>query len=722
MLPLNKNRLPELFRQAQVLMQRGENRKALNALQVLVEQAPKQPEFRFHLGRLHAVMGQWENAVEHLAETTRLAPREPNVWAALADAAAGLGDDKVIRRVRGEIKKAKLDPQVRISIQARLKRDKSATKRTSGSLEVAVINQVAALLDAMAFADALKITSDLVKAHPRNPVAWTMHGVALNGENRNAEAEKALREALAIDPDYGEALGYLGEVLLQSSDRLEEAAQVLERAHQRLPRAPRILGALGRAHYEKGDIVLALEHQNSLVSQQPTIPEGRLARARTLCSLSKYAAALEDLDWLQDNGHDSLESGLQRAETLQLMGRHADAVQVLKMLEAEHGPSPRIAKTKGTILQAGGDAQAARAAFEEALDSGEESGAVYLNLARGQRFTEVTPLVERMQAAHTRGTLHGADLANLNFALAKAFEDLDRADESWTHLKQACDLMLKLTPPSPGVAEQNRKREARFYSDFDPVRIGTCGHAEDRTIFVSGMPRSGTTLVEQIISSHSTVTGCGESPTLKPLVGALMREQDPAAGRISKVSDARLAQLGRDYAAGMEALHGPAQRRTDKSLRCAADAGLIWLSLPNARLVSVKRDPRDTLFSIYKTQFTFGSHRYSYGLDLLVEEYRNHLAEVERWKAHAPERLYEISYESLVHNPEAETRKLLEFCDLEWEDACLNFHQNTRSVQTLSMYQVRQPMYRSSVAAWKKFEAHLGPLLDGLAEFVDFDD
>jgi hypothetical protein len=143
-------------------------------------------------------------------------------------------------------------------------------------------------------------------------------------------------------------------------------------------------------------------------------------------------------------------------------------------------------------------------------------------------------------------------------------------------------------------------------------------------------------------------------------------------------------------------------------------APLAWLALPNAKIVALKRDPRDNLWSMLKNRFVNGLHLYTYSQADLVDTYRLYQDYLDLWRALAPERIYEIEYEALVSNPEEEVRKLLAFCELEWEDACLNFHKTERNVKTLSLAQVRQPLYNSSVGKWRLYETHLTEMLDGL--------
>jgi hypothetical protein len=250
---------------------------------------------------------------------------------------------------------------------------------------------------------------------------------------------------------------------------------------------------------------------------------------------------------------------------------------------------------------------------------------------------------------------------------------------------------------------------------FDWAGTRIAGAHPGAPIFVTGMPRSGTTLVEQIIASHSRVTGAGEVALLQAACQKLIfarpdryEERRP----LSTIPADEIAALGHDFLRTMAERFPGADIITDKSITTYMYIGLVKLALPNARIVVVRRDPRDTLLSIYKNRFPEGTHLYAYDLRDLADYYATFVEMVEFWRSEFPEGFTEITYETLVANPEEESRRLIAACGLEWEDACLNFHENRRKVDTLSVYQVRQPISGGSVKAWQRYEAELAPMID----------
>ena len=247
---------------------------------------------------------------------------------------------------------------------------------------------------------------------------------------------------------------------------------------------------------------------------------------------------------------------------------------------------------------------------------------------------------------------------------------------------------------------------------FDRVR--GWGDPSPRPIFIVGMPRSGTTLVEQILASHPEVHGAGELIRIPNLAQDLFGAGDlglPAAA--AALGREELDAAARDYLDYVGARAGAAARATDKLPENYHHLGLIAAMLPNARIVHVARDPMDVCVSNYLVRFQWG-HAWSYAFDSLGREYRAYERLMRHWRAVLPSPVHEQSYESLVESLESESRRLVAFCGLDWDERCLEFHRTERSVHTASGWQVRQPIYRRSVERWRNYERHLGPLREAL--------
>lgn len=243
------------------------------------------------------------------------------------------------------------------------------------------------------------------------------------------------------------------------------------------------------------------------------------------------------------------------------------------------------------------------------------------------------------------------------------------------------------------------------------------GNPSDAPVFILGMPRSGTSLVEQILASHSHVHGAGEREEMLRLADRLpelLNDSRTYPGCIDGLSISSSAEIADAFLKALKRLNPHAARITDKMPGNFHHVGLIATLFPNAKIIHCRRDPRDTCLSIFFGDFV-GSHAYSYDLTNLGRYYRQYERLMAHWHKVLPGRILDVSYEDLVEQQEDWSRRMVKFCDLDWERGCLEFHKTSRNVQTRSNAQVRQPIYRSSIARWRPFETHLEPLVAALS-------
>ena len=306
----------------------------------------------------------------------------------------------------------------------------------------------------------------------------------------------------------------------------------------------------------------------------------------------------------------------------------------------------------------------------------------------------------------------------LHFALAKAYNDLKRYEPAFEHLQKGN--AIKRRRVSYGEAldmEFSRAIAASFTSELFETRRGA-GDPSDVPVFVVGMPRSGTTLVEQILASHPSVFGAGELMYMYRLA-----ESGHAGGNfpfdIASLPDDALRRFGGFYAARVRALAPQAKRIVDKLPANFRLVGLIRLALPNARIIHVRRDPLDTCFSCYSKLFSQNLD-FTYDLGELGRYYKAYDKLMEHWRNVLPEgAMLEVQYEDLVSDFEPQARRLIAYCGLEWDDGCLSFHKTVRPVRTASAGQVRQPVFKTSIGRWRPYREHLRPLLDALGVSPD---
>jgi hypothetical protein len=302
------------------------------------------------------------------------------------------------------------------------------------------------------------------------------------------------------------------------------------------------------------------------------------------------------------------------------------------------------------------------------------------------------------------------DEANLRFSLGKAYDDLGEYEKAIQHFDHANRLRQRGTSFNRGARDHLADRlVAKFTADFFSRNVALGSDCE-LAVLVLGMPRSGTTLVEQILSSHPAVAAGGELTFWNESISTFRADE---AGRIDPSWASKIAG---DYRSLLTTIAPTAQRVTDKMPHNFHHLGLIHAVFPRARIIHCRRHPVDTCLSIYFQDFARAMH-FAYDRDNLVAAYRQYLKLMAHWRSVLPaDRFLEIQYEELVADREAMTRKMIAFCGLDWDDACLHSERNPRSVRTASVWQARQPVYKTSVARWRRYEPWLGSLRELLPD------
>lgn len=369
----------------------------------------------------------------------------------------------------------------------------------------------------------------------------------------------------------------------------------------------------------------------------------------------------------------------------------------------------------GKLLMELGLIEAAQTAFAAAVALAPNRGAFYYNLAHVKRFTADDPYVRAMETlANNPAMLSEEDHLKLQFALAKAHADLGAHARSFQHLLQgnACKRRLISYDEAATIGELERIR--RSFDTATLRRLGGSGNPSGLPVFIVGMPRSGTTLVEQILASHPDVHAAGELYDLDRIARGLAGDSGAFPEIVADLTAARLRELGTAYLGGLKVEKPAALRVTDKMPWNFRFLGLIRLILPNARIIHIRRDPIDTCLSCFSKLFG-ANQEFSYDQAELGRYYRAYGGLMDHWRAALPpESMLEVVYEDLVADFAVQARQIVAYCGLDWNDACLDFHRTNRPVLTASAVQVRQPIYRSATEYWRPYRAYAEPLIQAL--------
>ncbi|MDH4235466.1 MAG: sulfotransferase, partial [Gallionella sp.] len=305
----------------------------------------------------------------------------------------------------------------------------------------------------------------------------------------------------------------------------------------------------------------------------------------------------------------------------------------------------------------------------------------------------------------------------LHFALGKCFDDLGDHERAFPHFLEGCKLKRATVNYDTAQMTQQFDNVMRVFDQASIERLRGGGNPSHVPIFVLGMPRSGTTLTEQIIASHPEVYGAGELPDLQAIAQREVAGTTGFPGNILALDQAGLTRWADDYVAGLRQRAPDAMHITDKMPGNFWYIGLINVMLPNARIIHVNRNPVDTCLSCFT--ILFNTLIQTYDLAELGRYYVDYARLMDHWRKVLPAGAFlDVQYEEIVADQDTQARRIIDFCGLEWSDACIDFHNSKRAVNTASVTQVRQPIYKSSVERWRPYEKYLGPLLDALGDLA----
>jgi tetratricopeptide (TPR) repeat protein len=404
--------------------------------------------------------------------------------------------------------------------------------------------------------------------------------------------------------------------------------------------------------------------------------------------------------------------GLGRVKNEQ--GNLDEAVSAYRKAIAIDPDNEEFFEELGKTFSEHAEIEKAVSAYRRAIEINPRNAVAYRAMAKHKKFTDYDDDMKAMESLYSQKGLPRESSIELAFALGKAYEDLGNYDKSMEYVIKAASLKRSSFDYSVSESkEQFDKIRTIFSRDFFSRHTGT-GSPEQTPIFILGMPRSGTSLVEQILASHADVFGAGEINDLRMVFESITGPDDKEPLRkfpdvLTGLDDQALTNLGNQYLARIRKYSSDAKFITNKMPHNFLHIGFIRLILPNARIIHCTRDPMDSCLSIYKTHLVKG-HRYSYDLSELGQYYRMYLELMDYWQDTLPGFIYDQNYEELVKSPKEQVQNLLRHCALPWDDDCLNFHQTRRRIGTASSAQVNRPIYHSSVNLWERYEKHLQPL------------
>jgi tetratricopeptide (TPR) repeat protein len=595
----------------------------------------------------------------------------------------------------------------------------------------------------------------LARAQPGWAPAHYELGVTLGLMGRGGDAVAPLQHAVRLKPDIGDAWRLLGDHLAAMGDaagadnayanhirtstrdprllapavalcenRIPEAERLLREHLKRHPTDVAAIRMLAEVAARLGRLVDAETLLERCLQLAPGFSAARHNYALVLHRQNKMEPALAEIDRLlteepRNPGYRNLKAAM-----LNRIGEYGQSLAIYTEVLEEYPKQAKVWMSYGHALKTSGRSPESIAAYRRCIELAPQLGEAYWSLANLKTFHFGAEEVSAMREQLARSDLSNEDRFHFHFALGKALEDAGDYAGSFQHYAEGNRLRrAEVDYDADRTSASVRRSRALYTRQFFAERAGF-GTPEPDPIFIVGLPRAGSTLVEQILSSHSQVEGTMELPDINGIVKALLRD-DVGGGStrypdvVASLGRADLADLGERYLQQTRI-----QRKTsapffiDKMPNNWAHVGLIHLILPNARIIDARRHPLSCCFSGFKQHFARGQH-FSYDLRDIGRYYRDYVELMAHIDAVLPGRVHRVVYERMVDDTEGEVRRLLDYCKLPFEEACLRFYENERAVRTASSEQVRRPIFRDAVEHWRNYEPWLGPLREALGPVLE---
>ena len=517
----------------------------------------------------------------------------------------------------------------------------------------------------------------LIEDFPNDALLFNISGACFNEMGQIDEAINDFEKALLIKSDYTEVHYNLG-VAFQKNLQIDKAIKHYEIAISLKHAYPTAHNNLGLIYLGQNQIESAVKSFEWAVAYSPEYAEGHNSLGAGLQELKKFEDAKQQFE-----------------KAISLNPNYAQAHHNLGILNEMIGLSDDAFNN-----------------YQKAITINPRFAEAHRNLSKLKNFQSSDPQITLMNSLYSEEGVNTADKVKLGFALAKVYDDLGNHDQFFKFLNEANELRKTELNYSIKESEDFHKHVTKLFSKPIPkIKKSLLKSSSIRPIFIVGMPRSGTSLAEQIIASHHLVYGAGELTNLKEIVSPIL--ENFINKKNNSLSELDLITVRQNYLESISKLNAPEQIITDKMPLNFRLIGLILSAIPEAKIIHLKRNAVATCWSNYKHYFTEGNG-FTFDFKDLTKFYHLYVETMNFWHKLYPNKIYDLDYEKLTSDHKKETEKLLKYCSLDWDEDCLNFHKNKRAVETASASQVRKKIYQGSSEEWKKYKPYLKILTDNL--------
>jgi tetratricopeptide (TPR) repeat protein len=558
-----------------------------------------------------------------------------------------------------------------------------------------------------------------VSLNPALVSSWKSLHELYEIQGKKREANNAIEHFLRLSNLPAELLSVTSMIHEGMLLKAEEICRAFLQKHKHHIEAMRLLAELGKRLFVLDDAEFLLE---SCVELEPENNRARLDYVNVLHKRQKFKKALEQATILRDSEPDNLGFEITYANECLAVGDFEKAIRIYKTILNKKADMPNTHLFLGHAQKTMGCQQDAIVSYRNAYALKSDFGDAYWSLANLKTYKFSEPELQKMKASEASPSIRLDDRFHLCFALGKAHEDLGEYRESFQYYELGNE--LKKTQLRYSAERTDKEFKAQIKTCTEELFTSKSGQGCDSNapIFIVGLPRAGSTLLEQILASHSQVDGTMELPNILAYVhrlnGRRLIKNDPRYPDILwTLTPEFLRQLGEDYIRDTQIYRKGAAYFIDKMPNNFRHIGLIQLILPNAKIIDARRHPMACCLSNFKQLYAEGQE-FTYGLEDIGRYYKAYTELMDYWDGVLAGKILRIQYEEVVTDLETQVRKILDFCGLEYEDACLDFHESNRNVHTASSEQVRQPIYTDGLTQWRHFESYLDPLKSALMPIV----
>ncbi|MDG1531097.1 MAG: sulfotransferase [Paracoccaceae bacterium] len=713
---MNQAQIAANFQHALKYFEVGQLDQALKIHKEILKFYPKIAESHYEIGRIELALSKPARALRAFEMAAKHKPNELAIWLAMANIYNRRNDPKSHKAFLKSAHKAGITGSAYSELVASLNGPKGqATNTTMKKTDIESFEKAKKYLERSNVNGAYELLSALSQKYPNDADVLNVLAASQFSRGQKDDAHKNFKSAVSLDPKNGKAWMNFGQFLLNIGDE-KSAFEKLTTALNFIPDDPKLHVNLGLVFAKSLNYVDAFRALENAIKLAPKNFEALSIYASILFEVNRFSKSIETLKKLELLGGTKKSDKLLLADNYVETGRVEEAITLYDNLIALDQNWIEVREHRANCLGILGRFDEAKAAFSELITDHPKRGINYRIYSIQGKMDENDDVVSKMHLALERSDIGKEDKAEIAFALAKSQEDLKNYAQAFQLMEMGNDGFDKIRGHAfKGQIESlNNFNTSMNTVDFGVEKLQNT--TDFAPIIVTGLPRSGTTLVERIISSHSRCQGAGETGQLLHVINSSGAWKQKSMKEILGADFLRLEGIGKEYESWTRENIADPMIPVDKTLSLFRYLGLIKLTMPKAKVVVLRRDPRDNLLSIYKNVFPEGAHTYAYSFENLVGYYKQFDQTMDMWRGMLGDWFYELNYEDLVAEPDNEIRKLIDFTGLDWEDACLSPQNAGGTVRTLSTAQARNAIYRTSAKSWQNYENELAPMLAALED------